>query len=308
MINQNNYQSQHNKIKVPSDFPFFTLLLCLSFLYIFLLVGSTLVNFKYVDQESVKGFFEDPNIMNSLKLSLFSCTITTILCLIVAVPIGYLMSRFDFKGKVFLDSILDIPIMLPPIVVGIGLLIFFNTDLLINLEIFLQKTWLNFVNEHEFLLRRGWDKFKIKINPTFTVAGVILAQFMVACAFAVRSMRTTFDEISIRQEQVALTLGCSRGQAFYRIVLPRARMGMVSAATLAWARSLGEFGPILIFAGTTRMKTEVLSTTVYLEFSVGNLAMASTVSIFMIITAVVIVLLMRLYGNNYSHRENKNHD
>lgn len=293
MINQNNYQSQQNKVKVPSDFPFFTLLLFLSCLYIFLLVGSTLVNFKFVDQESIKGFFEDPNIMHSLKLSVFSCTITTILCLIVAVPIGYLMSRFDFRGKALLDTILDIPIMLPPIVVGIGLLIFFNTDVVKHCEAFLQEFFNN---------------KRLKINPTFTVAGVILAQFMVACAFAVRSMRTTFDEISVRQEQVALTLGCSRGQAFYRIVLPRARMGMVSAATLAWARSLGEFGPILIFAGTTRMKTEVLSTTVYLEFSVGNLAMASTVSIFMIITAVVIVLLMRLYGNNYSHRENKNHD
>ncbi len=293
MIHQNNYQSRQNKIKVPSDFPFFTLLLVLSCLYIFLLVGSTLVNFKYVDQASITGFFEDPNIMHSLKLSLYSCTITTILCLIVAVPIGYLMSRFEFRGKALLDTILDIPIMLPPIVVGIGLLIFFNTDAVNQCEVFLQKLF---------------DNKRLKINPTFTVAGVILAQFMVACAFAVRSMRTTFDEISVRQEQVALTLGCSRGQAFYRIVLPRARMGMVSAATLAWARSLGEFGPILIFAGTTRMKTEVLSTTVYLEFSVGNLAMASTVSIFMIITAVVIVLLMRLYGNNYSHRENKNHD
>lgn len=293
MIHQNNYQSRQNKIKVPSDFPFFTLLLILSCLYIFLLVGSTLVNFKYVDQASIIGFFEDPNIMHSLKLSLYSCTITTILCLIVAVPIGYLMSRFEFRGKALLDTILDIPIMLPPIVVGIGLLIFFNTDAVNQCEVFLQKLF---------------DNKRLKINPTFTVAGVILAQFMVACAFAVRSMRTTFDEISVRQEQVALTLGCSRGQAFYRIVLPRARMGMVSAATLAWARSLGEFGPILIFAGTTRMKTEVLSTTVYLEFSVGNLAMASTVSIFMIITAVVIVLLMRLYGNNYSHRENKNHD
>jgi molybdate transport system permease protein len=121
-------------------------------------------------------------------------------------------------------------------------------------------------------------------------------------------MRTTFDEINVRQEQVALTLGCSRGQAFWRIVLPRAKRGMVTAATLAWARSLGEFGPILIFAGTTRMKTEVLSTTVYLEFSVGNLAMATTVSVFMILTAVFIMLIMRIYGNKSHLSGPKKHD
>ena len=282
MADQNSYPSQQKKLVVPSDIPFFTILLVLSCLYIFLLIGIIVADFKYVDKESIDRFFNDPNIMHSLKLSIFSCTVTTILCLIVAVPIGYLMSRFEFSGKALLDTILDIPIMLPPLVIGISLLIFFNTDMVNWLERFLQETFNN---------------KSIKVNPTFTVMSVILAQFMVACAFAIRSMRTTFDEINVRQEQVALTLGCSRGQAFWQIVLPKAKRGMVTAATLAWARSLGEFGPILIFAGTTRMKTEVLSTTVYLEFSVGNLAMATTVSVFMILTAVFIMLIMRLYGN-----------
>jgi len=308
MFDQGPYPSRKNTLKVPSDTTFFLAFIVLSFIYIFLLIGIIIADFKYVDRESVGRFFTDPNIIYSLKLSVFSCTITTLLCLLVAVPLGYLMSRFDFRGKDVLDTILDIPIMLPPIVVGISLLIFFNMEIIRDFETFIQTSWLQFVQKYDILLQNNWDKFKPKINPTFTVASVILAQFMVSCAFAIRSMRTTFDEISIRQEKVALTLGCSRGQAFWRIVLPRAKRGMVTAATLSWARSLGEFGPILIFAGSTRMKTEVLSTTVYLEFSVGNLAMATTVSVFMILTASIIIFLMRILGNNQHEKKEKIHD
>ena len=90
---------------------------------------------------------------------------------------------------------------------------------------------------------------------TYAIPAVILAQFSVACAFAVRTMRVSFDQISPRREQVARTLGCTRGQAFWRVVLPEARGGMVTAATVSWARALGEFGPILVFAGATRMRT-----------------------------------------------------
>ena len=125
---------------------------------------------------------------------------------------------------------------------------------------------------------------------------VILAQVAVACAFAVRTLRVTFDQISPRAEEVALTLGCNRGQAFFAVVLPQAGRGMVAAFTLAWARSLGEFGPILVFAGATRMRTEVLSTSVFLELSVGDLSAAVAVSLLMISLAMVVLIAARLIG------------
>ncbi len=109
-------------------------------------------------------------------------------------------------------------------------------------------------------------------------------------------MRATFDQIDSRQEQVALTLGCSRWQAFGMVVLPEARRGILTAATLAWARSLGEFGPLLVFAGTTRNKTEVLSTTVFLELNVGNLGAAVAVSLIMVVAAVAVLVLARGWG------------
>jgi molybdate transport system permease protein len=138
------------------------------------------------------------------------------------------------------------------------------------------------------------------VPVTYAVPSVILAQFMVAAAFAVRTMKATFDQISPRHEQVALTLGCTRSQAFWMVVLPEARRGLLTAATLAWARSLGEFGPILVFSGATRMKTEVLSTTVFLELSVGNLEAAVAVSLLMVAAAVLVLRLIRTKGSESS--------
>jgi molybdate transport system permease protein len=112
----------------------------------------------------------------------------------------------------------------------------------------------------------------------------------------VRTMRITYEQINPRAERVAMTLGCSRSQAFWRVTFPESRRGLLTAATLCWARALGEFGPILIFSGATRMKTEVLSTTVFLELSVGNLEAAIAVSLLMILVAVVVLVNMRVFG------------
>ncbi len=215
----------------------------------------------------------EPEIQYSLKLSLISCTLTTILSLWVAVPFGYAMSRYTFPGKGLIDALLDIPIVLPPLVIGLALLILFGTPL------------LQWVESHTFEIR-------------LAVPSVIIAQFSVACAFAVRTMRVTFDQISPRQEQVALTLGCTQGQAFWYVVFPEARRGMITAATLAWARSLGELGPILVFSGATRMRTEVLPTTVFLELSVGNIRTAVSVSLLMIIAALIVLVIVRVFGTS----------
>jgi molybdate transport system permease protein len=210
----------------------------------------------------------DPKIQYSIWLSMISCTLSAVLSVAVAVPLGYLMSRHRFFGRRLLDAILDIPIVLPPLVVGLSLLILFQ---------FPPFSWY-------------------ARNIVYQVPAVVLAQFSVACAFAVRTMKATFDHIDPRCEQVALSLGCSRAQAFGWVVLPEAGRGMMTALTLAWARSLGEFGPLLIFAGATRMKTEVLSTSVFLEMNVGNLEAAVAVSLIMVAAAVVVLIVARLFG------------
>ncbi len=92
-----------------------------------------------------------------------------------------------------------------------------------------------------------------------------------------------------------MTLGCHRGQAFSRVVLPLAGKGMVAAGTMAWARALGEFGPVLIFAGATKGRTEVLATSVFLEINIGNLPGAAAISLLMIVLAVATLLLVRFF-------------
>ncbi len=252
---------------VGPDWPFFLGLGVLASLYVGLIVAMLAADVHFAQLDDILAVLRDENIRYSIKLSLISCCITTILALWVAVPVGYLMSRVDFPGKNLVDSILDIPIVLPPLVIGLSLLILFRQTFLKPID----------------------DMFHI----AFHVPAVILAQFSVASAFAVRTLRATFDSLSARQEQVALTLGCTRSQAFWMVVLPEARLGLVTAATLAWARSLGEFGPILVFAGSTRRKTEVLPVSVHLELAIGNIEAAVAVSLLMVITAVIVLVLVR---------------
>ena len=260
-----------------SDRLFLACLAVLGGTYVLLLAATVGADVLYTTPGHLWRALQSPEIRHAIRLSLVSCTLTTILSLWVAVPIGYLMTRLRFPGQALLDALLDIPIVLPPLVIGLSLLILFQTAPLRALE---------------------------RVFPvTYAVPSIILAQFMVACAFAVRTMRATFEQISPRHEQVALTLGCTRSQAFWMVVLPSARRGVLTAATLAWARALGEFGPILVFSGATRMKTEVLPTTVYLELSVGNLEAAVAVSLLMVVAAVAVLVLLRGQGlSNAFHR------
>lgn len=267
--------------------------------YVLLIVSMLLADTVYMIQESLAAAsrsgdswftalvvdnpiavaLRDRKIQYSIWLSLISCSLSAILSVLVAVPTGYLMSR-PWRSirpwlnwlvnliKLLIDAILDIPIVLPPLVVGLSLLILFQFF-------------------PSFLAR----------SVVYQIPAVVLAQFSVACAFAVRTMKATFDHIDPRCEQVALSLGCTKTEAFGWVVLPESMRGITTALTLAWARSLGEFGPLLIFAGATRMKTEVLSTSVFLEMNVGNIAAAVAVSLIMVVAAVIVLILARMFGS-----------
>ncbi len=209
-----------------------------------------------------------PQIRYAAWLSLLSATLSALLGLWVAVPIGYLLSRHRIFGRRVVEALVDIPIVLPPMALGLSLLLLFRLPPL-----------------------RALAPLVI-----YEVPAVVLAQFSVAAALAVRTLRVTFDQIDPRREQVAMTLGCTRAQAFVRVVLPEARRGCAAALTLAWARAFGEFGPVLVFAGATRMKTEVLTTSVYLELTVGNVEAAAAVALLMLVVALGVLLVARRFG------------
>lgn len=264
-------RQDHDVHVVASSAPFIVCLVLLSSVYLLLVALMILADVGYLlfsddGMDAMLAALGSENVRYATFLSLISSSITAVVSLFVAVPIGYLMSRFDFRGKACIDALLDIPIVLPPMVVGISLLVLFN------------------------LVPRSLSDLVV-----YEVPAVILAQFAVACAFAVRTMRVTFDQISQRYEQVALTLGASRRQVFWSVVMPQTKTGLLAAGTLAWARSLGEFGPVLVFAGSSP-RTEVLPTTVYLAMQSGDLPGMLAVSMIMIVLAAVVLIITRVFG------------
>lgn len=275
--------------RVGADWPFYLGLILLGGSYVALILITLLADLAFVAIETighghgdaVRQVLVSEEVWYATKLSVLSSTATTVLSLWVAVPIGYLLSRFKFRGRALLDAILDIPIVLPPLVIGVSLLILFKTGGIVS-------AWI---------AERTGIELAMPVEFPYAIPGVILAQFLVAAAFAVRAMRLSFDEIPFRKEEVALTLGCTRGQAFWRVVLPEARGGLLAAATVTWARSLGEFGPVLVFAGATPKRTEVLPTSVFLQFSVGDLIGAVTISLGMVLIAVVVLVVVRVFGH-----------
>ncbi len=251
---------------------FWLTLALIAALYLGFIIAMLAATATYTSPGEMWLALQSKEIRYATGLSLLTCTVTALLSLILAVPLGYLLARSKFWGKSFVEAALDIPIVLPPLVVGLCLLILFQTS------------FGRMVEEH--------------VAFTYTIAGVILAQLVIGAAFAIRTMRGTFDHLSPRPEEVAMTLGCSRFQAVRLVTLPAARRGMFAAASVAWARSLGEFGPILVFAGATRMKTEVLPTTVWLELSVGNLEAAVAVGLLMVGMAMIVLVAVRLTGES----------
>lgn len=274
------YRTAETKTKLKrrrSDLPFFLVMSGISSCFILLIVLLLAADLMFTSFEDFRAAVMKPEIQSAFRLTILSCTIAALLSIWVATPLGYLLSRYRFPGRLLIDTIVDIPIVLPPLVLGLSLLILFHLP----------------VGDWEL---EAWLRDDIGFPVTYRWPAVILAQFSVSCAFAVRTMRVTFDQINPRAEDVARTLGCTRGQAFLQIALPQSWRGMIAATTIAWARALGEFGPILVFAGATRMRTEVLSTTVFLELSIGQLNAAVAVSLLMVAMAVVVLVVLRVLG------------
>jgi molybdate transport system permease protein len=265
---------------------FFLIMGGLSASFLMLVILLVVADLLFTSPADFVAALQKPEIRSAFRLTMLSCTFAAILSLWVATPLGYLLSRFQFRGRAIIDTIVDIPIVLPPLVLGISLLILFHQPF----------PFSNWFGDGAGLILDDWLFDNLGTRISFRWPAVVLAQFSVSCAFAIRTMRVTFDQIDSRAEDVARTLGCNQAEAFLKVTLPQSWRGMIAAFTIAWARALGEFGPILVFAGATRFRTEVLSTSVFLELSVGQLDAAVAVSLLMVAMAVVVLVLLRWIG------------
>jgi molybdate transport system permease protein len=201
----------------------------------------------------------------SLKLSLFTGVISTLLVMLLALPIGYALSRFNFPLKGFVKTILDLPVAFPELVLGLCLLLLFGNTFIGDI---LKKIGLNFV---------------------FTKQGIVVAQFFTALPYASRIMKSTFDYINPRLEFVSRSLGYSQMETFFNVSLPLAKNGVLASTVISFARCIGTFGTVLILAGGTYMKTEVLPMTLYLNISYGNMGMALTSGILLTVVSFIAI-------------------
>jgi molybdate transport system permease protein len=237
--------------------------------YLIIIILLLLADFTYIKPADFAEALRSPEILYALKLSLITSFITAVLSLIVSIPAGYALARWNFPGKEAINVIFDLPIILPPLIIGVSLLVFFQTQM------------------GNFLKSIGLDL-------VFTIPGIVAAQFVVACAFTFRTIKTAFDGLDYRLEDVAKTLGCNSWQAFLKVSLPLAGKGIIAGGIIGWARAIGEFGPIIVFSGTTRFKTEVLPTTIFLELSIGRIESALAVSLILVLISIFSITMLRL--------------
>jgi molybdate transport system permease protein len=181
-----------------------------------------------------------PTVTEALRLSLLTTLISLALTLLFGTPLAYFLARYQFAGKRLLETLLDLPIVLPPTVAGVALLLTFG--------------------------RRGFIGSYLSdlgITIAFTTTAVVLAQVFVASPLYIRSMRAAFANTSERLEAAALTLGASRMQTFWRVTLPLTLPYFLEGLILSWARALGEFGATIVFAGSLQGRTQTMPLAIY---------------------------------------------
>jgi molybdate transport system permease protein len=237
------------------------------------IIGSMLT---YTNWNAFVSALFSEEILFAIRLSVTTATIATIISMVIAVPAAYAISRKNFFGKDIVDTMLDIPIVLSPVALGAALLVFFNTP-----------------------IGAGIDDNLMKF--VFAVPGIVLAQFTVVSALAIRLLKSTFDSIDPKYEHVSRTLGCSKPEAFFKVVLPLAKNGLIAACILTWARSVAEFGATVTLAGATPMKTETLPIAIFLSLATADVSKAIAVIFVLIIIAAASLLAIRgITGRRHS--------
>lgn len=211
----------------------------------------------------------EPDMRSAVELSLVTATSAGLLAMLVAIPSAYALARWQFRGRVVVDALLDIPIVLSPIVVGIALILVFRT------------APGRFIEEH-------------LVRFVFEVPGIILAQFILALALQIRVLKAAFEEIDPRYEQVARFLGCTAWGAFWRVTLPMTKSSLFAAFVLGWCRALGDFGATVTVAGAVRNKTETIPVAIYNNLSSVRIAKALGLSVLLTCIALGVLIVVRM--------------
>jgi molybdate transport system permease protein len=212
----------------------------------------------------------EPEVLTALRLSLQTATTATAACMLVGVPLAWVLARTEFPGRQLVRALVTVPMVLPPVVGGVALLLAFG--------------------------RRGilgsWLDSSFGITLPFTTTAVVMAQSFVAMPFLVIAVEGALRGADTRYEEAAATLGASRWTTFRRITLPLVAPGVAAGAVLCWARALGEFGATITFAGNFPGRTQTMPVAVYLALET-DLAAAIVLSLLLLVVSITILASLR---------------
>jgi molybdate transport system permease protein len=225
-----------------------------------------------VDWSGFGSLVSSESARDALWLSLRTSACSTLLCVLVGVPMAAVLARTTFPGQGLVRSLVLLPLVIPPVVSGIALLYTFG---------------------RRGLLGHTLDVLGIEI--AFTTAAVVMAQTFVALPFLVISLEGALRTAGERYEIVAATLGAAPSTVFRRVTLPLVLPGLLSGAVLAFARSLGEFGATITFAGSLQGTTATLPIQIYLE-RVTDPDAAVALSLVLVVVAVLVIAPMSRQG------------
>lgn len=221
-----------------------------------------------IDEQAWRAM-ASPTAVDALLLSIRTTVITMLILLVVGTPAAYVLARVNFRGNRVINTLIDIPVVLPPSAAGIALLLAFGR--------------FGLVGQHLEVLG---------ITLTFTTAAVVMAEIFVAAPFYVRQAATGFGAVDRTVEEAALVDGAGRSTVFFRITVPLAFPALVSGALTAWARALGEFGATVIFAGSFRGVTQTIPLAIFAEFH-RDLDAAVALSVLVLCFAFAVILAVR---------------
>jgi sulfate transport system permease protein len=222
---------------------------------------------------SVRALFEDPDMVVALQLSAYVAFFSVLINTVFGVGMSLLLVRYEFPGKRVLNALLDLPLSVSPIVVGLSLVLVYGG----------RNGWLG-------PTLAGWG-----LDVIYSVPGIIMATTFVALPLMIREVVPVLEEIGIEQEQAATSLGATAVQRFWRITLPSIKWGVVYGVVLTLARSLGEFGAVKVVSGNILGQTRTATLAVeekYLNFDQqGAYAIAFLLAMVSVACIVVVAII-----------------
>lgn len=210
-----------------------------------------------------------PATLQALQLSLMTATTAALLAVGIGTPVAYLLARSDFHGKALIDTLIDVPMVLPPSVAGIALLMAFGRRGLL-----------------------GPALSVMGIELPFTTAAVVIAEAFVAAPFYVRAAKAGFAAVDRKYEQMSALLGVSPRRTFFRITLPLAAPSLFGGLLMTWARALGEFGATIMFAGNFPGRTQTMPLAIYAGLE-SNLDSALALALALVVVSFGILFAVR---------------